>query len=296
MRRISAKVALVVLFLASTLPVSVRAADERRVFVSAVGTDGTPVTELSPGDLTVREDGVAREVLRVQRATGPLTLALLVDTSVAADLAMADIRRGINAFLDTLDPQHEVALISFGERSTLLVDYTTDRDRLRKAAARLHARTGSGAYFLDAVVDAARGLEKREPERPVMVVLTTEGVEFSNRTHTTVLPRLYESGARLHALVIGTGPRANPLADETLHRNMVLDEGTRATGGAREQLLTAISLPSVLTELAKQIQDQWVVTYARPEALVPPERLQVEGAREGLRVRAPTRLAETRTR
>jgi VWFA-related protein len=294
MRRISANLALITVFLASPLPATAVAAQERQVFVSVLDADGAPVTELAPRDLVVREDGVVREVLRVQRATHPLTIALLIDTSTAAETAVADLRRGVNAFLEGLDPKHEVALISFGERSTLLVDYTTDRQRLRQAAARLYPRTASGAYFLDAVVDASHGLQKREPERPVIVALVTEGVEFSNRTHTTVLPRLHESGATLHALVISTGTQASLLEQETLHRNMVLDEGTRTTGGRREQILSPISLPSQLTELAKHLQDEWVVTYSRPDALLPPERLQVEGTREGLRVRARTHLAAQR--
>lgn len=294
MRRISAKVALMALLLASALPTHASAADERQIFVSVRGADGAPVKELAPGDLSIREDGTIREILRVQRATAPLTIAVLVDTSDAADSAIADIRRGMEAFLSALGPAHQVALITFGERSTLVVDYTTDRESLRKAAARLHTRTGSGAYLLDAIVDASRGLQKREPERPVMIAIVSEGVEFSNRTHTTVLPQLYESGAMFHALVVSTGARANPLADEMMHRGMVIDEGTRGSGGERQQLLSSIALPATLNELAAELQNQWVVTYARPEALLPPERLQVQAAREGLTVRARTRLPEKR--
>jgi hypothetical protein len=172
------------------------------------------------------------------------------------------------------------------------VDYTTDRERLREAANRLYPRSESGAYLLDALMDAARGLERREPERPVIVALATEGIEFSNRTYTQVLPRLAESRAAFYALVLDTGTRADPTRDEVRHRDMVIAEGTRASGGKREQLLSAISLPAVMTELAAELQDQWVVTYSRPDALLPPERLQVEAAREGLTVRAPTRLPD----
>ena len=68
-------------------------ARERVAFVSVVDRDsGQPVTELSPADVVVREDGVRREVLRVTRASGPMHIAVLVDNSAAAEPAIPDIR------------------------------------------------------------------------------------------------------------------------------------------------------------------------------------------------------------
>jgi VWFA-related protein len=290
MRRISAKAALTGFLLASTLPVF--AAVEREILVSVLDRNGAPVGDLAPNDLVVREDGVAREILRVRKATEPMTIALLVDDSAAASTATRDIRDGVAAFLDALGPKHEIALITFGERSTLLVDYTRDRAKLKEAANRIFARSAAGAYILDAIADASRGIQRRKPSRPVIVAVLTEGVEFSNQTHETVLRRLYESGAQFHALVLGTGPRADLRLDEVRHRNVVLDEGTRATGGRRDQLLTSIALPGTMKELAAELHNQYVVTYARPDALIPPSRLQVEAKRPDLNVRARTQLKQ----
>ena len=289
-RRISVKVLLIVAATASTLPAPAAAATERRIVISALDLKDAPVTNLTPADITVREDGVAREVLRVQPATAPLTLALLVDDSAAADAAMADLRTGLTAFLDTLDARNEVAFIEFGERPHVLVEYTRDRVRLKTAVSRLFARAGSGAYFLDAIVDAARGLEKRSPERPVIVSVMTEGVEFSTKAYQPVLDRLFASGAQFHAIVLGGEVEANQAADEMRNRNIVLDEGTRGSGGRRDQLLTSQALAGTLKELAGELDHQWVVTYSRPDALIPPTRVQVEAKREGLTVRARTRM------
>jgi hypothetical protein len=229
-------------------------------------------------------------VLRVRKATSPLTIALLIDDSAAASSAVADMRLGLMAFLDALDPKAEVALITFAERSTLLVDYTRDRERLKKGVQRVFSRQGSGAYFLDAISDAARGLEKRAPERPVILSVMTEGVEFSTLTYQTVLERLFASGAQFHALVLGSEVRADPAQDEIRNRNIVLDEGTRGTGGRRDQLLSSISIGPALKDVAADLQHQWVITYARPESLIPPDRVQIETRRPGLTIRGRTRL------
>ncbi|MBI2219586.1 MAG: hypothetical protein HYU53_00060 [Acidobacteria bacterium] len=294
MRRKSVKVVLTAVLIASTLPGSAAGAAERNVIISALDAKKAPVGDLTPGDLVVGEDGVAREVLRVRRATAPLSIALLVDDSDAASPAIADIRSGLEAFLGALDAPHEVALVTFGERSTLLVEYTRDRERLTRGALRVFARPQSGAYFLDALTDAARGLEKRAPERPVIVAVVTEGVEFSNRHYPDVLRQLFASGAAFHALVLSGVVRANPVAEEIRNRNVVLDEGTRGTGGRRDQLLSSTALAATLRELAAELQHQWIVTYSRPDTLLMPERLHVEAKREGLTVRARTNLSQTK--
>ena len=293
-RRISVKVLLMAVGIASTLPGLAAAATERTIVISALDQKKAPVTDLTPADITVREDGVAREVLRVQRATTPLTIALLVDDSAAAESAMADVRTGLTAFLDALDARDEVALIEFGERPHVLVDYTRDRARLKNAVGRLFTRDGSGAYFLDAIVDVSRGLEKRAPERAVIVSVMTEGVEFSTRSYQPVLDRLFASGAQLHALVLSGEVQANQAADEMRNRNIVLDEGTRGTGGRRDQLLSSLALGTTLKELASELDHQWVVTYSRPDTLIPPTRVQVEARRDGLTVRARTRMPQTK--
>lgn len=290
MRRKSVNLLLTASLVASTLPVSLAAAAERDLVVSVLNQRGQPVEDFAPADLVVREDGVAREVLRVRKATAPLTIALLVDDSAAASSAVSDMRLGLVGFLGALDPTADVALITLGERSTLVVDYTRDRERLKQGVLRIFARHGSGAYFLEAITDAARGLTKRAPERPVIVSLMTEGVEFSTLAHQSVLPKLFASGAQFHAIVLGAVVRANAQQDEIRNRNVVIDEGTRGTGGRRDQLLSSIAIGAAMKDLANELQHQWVVTYSRPESLIPPERVQVVAKREGLTVRARTRI------
>jgi hypothetical protein len=118
----------------------------------------------------------------------------------------------------------------------------------------------------------------------------TEGVEFSNQTYQTVLRRLDASGAQFHAFVLSGEVQADPSLDEIRSRNIVLDEGTRGTGGRRDQLLSSIAIGPALKEVAAELQHQWIVTYSRPESLIQPDRVQVEAKRPGLTVRARTRL------
>ena len=273
---------------ASLIPARANAqAKPTDIYVSVVNSKGDPVTGLAAADFKVTEDGVAREVLKAAPATEPLTVALLVDDSQALNQDIQMFRDGLKAFIRALSGKGEIALITFGERPVISVDYTTDTKKLEDGASRIFPRPGSGAYLMDAIVEVSNGLQKREAKRPVIVVLMLEDVEFSNRYYQQVLDELDKSRATLD--VVSLGQPAPSTADEIRNRNMVVAEGTERTGGRRDQVLAATGIPGKMKQLADELMNQYVVTYARPETLIPPEKISVTVSRPGATARARTR-------
>jgi VWFA-related protein len=261
-------------------------ARERTLYVSAVDASGKPVAQLGPADVTVREDGMAREVLRVTPAADPMQIALLVDNSVAITNQVTDYRAALKAFLAKFPSPHEVALITFGDRPTIVAEYTSGT-AVASAVDRLFPLSGSGSYVLDAIVDAARGLQKREAQRPIVVVVSSDGVEFSNVTSDPVIESLKAANASLFAVSVD-GARAQREAmrtQEAREREIVYGRGTAETGGRREIILSSMGLQDALLQLADELLHQFKVTYARPTTLIPPEKTVVASAREGVTVR-----------
>jgi hypothetical protein len=258
---------------------------QRAVFVSALDRDGAPVPNLGPSDVVVREDNVAREVLRVVPADEPIQMAILVDDSQYAEQYIRDYRVALTDFITTMtEPldsgaRNEIALVALADRPTILSDYTFDREQLLRGVNRIFASTGSGTYLLDAIIDVSRGVMRRGSRRPVIVALTSEGLELSNRHYNQVLEPLRLSGAALHVVILGR--RVNNAYD----RSMVLDEGPRSTGGRLDTLLTGTALTNYLKGLANELLHQYRITYARPQTLIPPEQVTVSAARPGLTVR-----------
>lgn len=258
---------------------------ERTVYAAVLARDGKPVTDLTARDFIVRENDVEREVLRVSRATDSFHLAVLVDNSEALNPYLLDVRAGLAEFIREMGGQHDIALIGFGQRPTVLVDYTRDVKKLSDGASRIFPETLSGAYLLDAILEVGRGLKKREGGRRAFVVIgTTRGQEFSERYHRYVLDELRDTGATLHVYMIGP---ASPLTDDRAReRSLTLDQGARMTGGRQEDLLASSSLPGKMRELAAEIKNQYAVVYSRPESLIPPDSIDVAVRRPELVVRA----------
>jgi hypothetical protein len=259
---------------------------QKQLYVSVVDQNGAPVPDLGTSDIVVREDNVAREVLRVGAAEEPMQIAVLVDTSQTARNDISHIRQALPPFVEALTRpneagrKNEVAILGFGERPTVMADYSSDPAALKKGIDRLWPLDGAGAYFLDAIVEVVQGFKKREAQRPVIVAIVIEGRELSYRMYDQVLDPLRSSGAPLYAVMIGQP--VNGLSDETRSRNIVVDRGPTESGGAREQLLTSMALAGKLKQLADQLTHQYVVTYARPQTLIPPERVTVGTTKPGL--------------
>jgi hypothetical protein len=184
-------------------------------------------------------------------------------------------------------------MIAVGERPTILIEYTTNRVTLQKGTDRLWSQTGSGAYLLDAIIEVCQDLKKRRAARPVIVAVTIEGPDFSNRLHDQVLAPLSASGAALYVITIG--PSSDGSSDESRERNIVLDEGPRTTGGLRVQLLTSMALGGAFTRLAEELTHQYRVTYARPQSLIPPGHVTVASSTPGLKARGTLINASPRT-
>ena len=260
------------------------AADRQQtVFVSAVDRNGSPVEDLTVDDVIVREDGRLREVLSVVRATDPMDVALLVDTSSAAIGSIQDVRAGVAAFLEALGDGHRVALVTMDSRPTIVVDYTANRERLMEAADGLFALPNTSGTRLDAIVEIARGLDQRDTERVAIVPVVFEGGEQTRFYTDDVLAALERAGVSLHAVTVGefvnTGQEpARSLAE-------VWERGTRDSGGQRLIVRTANALDTVMGRLAAELGAQYRVTFGRPDSLIPPEELEIETNRADLTLR-----------
>ena len=62
----------------------------------------------------------------------------------------------------------------------------------------------------------------------------------------------------------------------------MLDLGPRNSGGIRFDVVTSMGFEGRMQELAKILKSQHQVVYARPDRLIPPEKIEVTTAKAGL--------------
>ena len=257
-------------------------ANERVLYVSAWDENTrAPLTGLGVDAFAVREDGRTREVLRVSPATSPMPIAILVDNSQAARNHITEIRRALTSFVRAVEGLGPISIIGIADRPTVLTDYTTELKQLDAGIGKVFAMPGAGATLLDAIVEVSKGLGRREEDRVAIVMLTTENIEFSNRHYDDVLEELKKGGAQMHAVILNT-PAGVSLSDEARNRASVLDRGPRESGGTRIDVLASQAFQTKMLELAAILKSQHRVVYARPESLIPPEKVEVSATKPGV--------------
>jgi hypothetical protein len=263
-------------------------ARQRILFVSAVSEDGAPLDTLAPEDVVVREDGVAREVLKVTRSTEPVDITVLVDNSLASTKAIQDMRLGLEKFIETFAGPHPITLMTVADRPTVQVKSTTSKPQLIQGAKRLFAQPGSGATMNEAIVEASKAIGKRKPAHAALVMITSFGPEFSDRGFQFALDALADSGATLHVLELQDTVHESSADTNVRDRNIVIDRGTTETGGTRELLLANLSITDGLQKIGRAATTQFEVTYGRPDTLIPARKVEVFSARPTVKVRANT--------
>jgi VWFA-related protein len=268
----------------------------RTVHVSTVDRKEAPVTDLTVADFVLREGGDVREILKVEPATTPLHVAIIVD-----DSGTGIFRVPVANFVNQLLGRAQFAIKHVIGQAVRLVDYTSDVERLREAILRLgvRAETPDGGRVVEAVFDTAK--EVRDFDRPVIVLLTDTHAEYSSLPAHHVLEELQRSGAILHVVAVARLAQLNPssvpfakdkpadLLEHQLDINRVLGDGPKQTGGRRVEIGGLGGTIPELQSVAAQLKQQYLITYLVPAGERLNQRLSVSSKRRGITVRAPSR-------
>lgn len=250
MTRRSCQTLVLVAALVAVIPLTLTAQRTTRlVFVSATDAAGAPVLNLTRADLQVTENGTPREVTRVSRGNAPLRIALLVDSSTAIERMLNSVRTALNAFVDKLPPEHEVAFISTGGQLRVRTPPARDRQLLRTEISRFASGGGANA-FLDTLTEVDRRFLKSAPGQwPVFVIVTTDNGEvrreFNLDQYNAFMQGFVARGGTAHAIIV-RGKEIGPVTDLTL--NLVEN-----TGGLYGAINTDTSLPERLAAIAARL-------------------------------------------
>lgn len=160
---------------------------EVKLHLNIFNSQGFPISGLTSQDITLREDGKEIENFNLSTFTSneePLALVILIDTSgsmkkVGNQDPLGNAVEAATDFVDQLEADDYVALMSFADKVTLLQDLTTNKSYISSSLQSLKA---DGATAMnDAVVDAINLLADRSERRAI--VLITDGRPEGDQTY-----------------------------------------------------------------------------------------------------------------
>ena len=278
--------AIVAALLANPLPAQEPETSEPtiRVDVSVVNIlatvrdrDGGLVASLDKSDFDVREDGKRQEILYFSRETKlPLTLGLLVDSSISQQRLIPDERRAAAAFFEqVLTPQDAAFLVSFDVNVDLLQDVTGSVKFLSQALDRIRVNGGGagsasgpfpqvqsgGTHLFDAVYLAADDVLRTETGRKALILITDGQDHGSMVSRELAIETAQRADVILYAILFydrqfyGWGGSA-------YRGDRVLKDMAEETGGRIFEARNDRDLHSAFEQISNELRSQYSLGYS----------------------------------
>ncbi len=233
----------------------------KRVFVAAVDGAGAPIAGLTAADFQITEDGVARDVTRVTVGEEPMRVVLMVDSSTATASMMNSVRLALNAFVDAVPREHEIAFVTTGGQIRVRTVPSVDRQKLRTEIGRFASEGGANA-FLETMIESDHRFLKIAPTAwPVLVIVTTDNGDTRREPDIARYNRFMNDflgrGGSAHAVVIA-GKQTGPVTD--LAQNLVQN-----TGGLYVSIVVDSGLSERLKDIAGRLAEDHQIMADRYE-------------------------------
>jgi Mg-chelatase subunit ChlD len=188
--------------------------DTDLVTVPLTATDrgGAYITDLSKEEFKITEDDVPQEVAFFGKVAAPFHVVLLLDTSSSTRDKLKEIQRAANTFVDQLQPQDRVKVITFDDQVNDLNDFTSNRDLLHAAINK--TKSGEGTKVYDAI-ELAINMSRRIKGRRA-IVLFSDGMDWhsDHATFEGTVRSLDEEGVVVYPIRYETRATSEALARE----------------------------------------------------------------------------------
>ncbi len=176
--------------------------------IRAVVSDakGAPVRDLEAADVSLTEDRATLQVTRFEKDDRPALVALLIDSSqAAASTYRVEFVAAAKAFIASLPATTRLSVWTAGDRPVKVID---DLSLGEDGASRgIESRLGrvaptGGNTILDALVEAAADLQKKEGGRRIVVFLSGMGPGFSNDNRQGIVDRVLKTGVEVAGVAV----------------------------------------------------------------------------------------------
>ena len=217
-----------------------------------VAKDGVPLKGLSAADFRVREDEVDQAPLTVVPKLTPLNAVVALDTSGSMRQRMADAQTAAKSFIDMLNPEDKVQVLSFA-REVKILSPGGDRPSAKAAIDATMARGDTALY--DALYTSVAML-KDTAGRKVITLLSDgaddngAGKQLSKHSVNDVLALAREVNVPIYTIGVGTE------IDETTLRKVANE-----TGGASLIAPQPQQLKALYAKIGEQLAGQYNIYY-----------------------------------
>jgi Ca-activated chloride channel homolog len=252
------------------------------LYVDARDPNGQQLLGLDRSDFAINEDGTPVEITSFAGGGGPISAVLVIDRSgsMGDDDKLEGAQEAAQAFVESMRPEDQTALIAFNSRSRTVQGFSSDPEALGRQIERLDADGGTALY--DAIIAGVDTLRNAEGRRALIVL--SDGTDC--REPGDDCPAEYGSEASLEEAIDYANAANQPvylvgLGDKARDGDAGIDEGVLQqiasdTSGDYFYAPQGNELAELYTRLAGNIQQEYLLTYTSPRPFYDGTRRDIE--------------------
>lgn len=254
------------------------------IFFTAADSNRRFLSTLKKEDVRILEDGQPQEIFTFQQNLDlPLSIAILIDTSLSEQRTIPDEKAAAQSFLEkVMRPQKdEAAIVTFTGEVTLEQGFTGSLDRLRRAIERVefvppsgyigggvvvggtppisdtNQSTAGSTALWDAVWATSKDLMSASAENTRRtIILLTDGDDTSSQVKLhDAIERAQKADALVYAIGIGDSYRGGV-------DNGSLQKITEKTGGRAYFPRSESELRDAFAQIQRDLREQYLVAYS----------------------------------
>ncbi|MBI2679897.1 MAG: VWA domain-containing protein [Candidatus Solibacter usitatus] len=270
------------------------------VFATVRDKQGKIVRNLTKDDFALDEDSHPQTIRYfAQEINLPLTLGLLIDTSMSQRRVLSQERTASYTFLERVlrEDKDRAFVIHFDREVELLQDLTSSRKKLESALGSVDAaapvqrsaggrpggsgRRGGGTMLYDSVLLASDELMKKQTGRKALILLSdgvdngskvslSTAIESAQRADTLVYsvlfadPDAYGGGGRRGGY--GRGGRGRYPQQSRPDGRKILERLSRETGGGFFEVTKKQSIEQIYDRIEEELRNQYSLGYTSTTA------------------------------
>lgn len=245
------------------LPTFSSAVDVVNLNVSVSDGRDRHVTGLNVGDFRIFEDGVPQQLCVFTQERLPISLAVLVDSSLSMQPNLPAVKTAAQRLVSALGTEDQAEIIQFNHKFSVLQDFTNDRMLLATALRGIRAEGATGVYnALYLTLKDARFRRKNDDLTRQAVVILSDGEDTSSLVSDEQVLQLAKKGNVTVFAISLRQPRASTLDTEAPDRAaFFLTALARDTGGRSYFPAGLAQIDGVYDKIADELRTQYALGY-----------------------------------
>ena len=261
------------------------------VLATVKDKQGRIVHDLTKDDFQVAENGRPQTIKYFSRDSDlPLTIGLMVDTSMSQVHVIGEERAASFRFLDKIlrEDKDQVFVMQFDMTVQTPQPLTSSRQKLEKSLvyvdtptrAELRNQAGGGTLLFDATVNASKNIMAKRQGRKALIVMSDGGENGSDASLNDAIEAAQHADTMIYSILFGgTEGRG------------ILQRMSRETGGGFFEVTKKASIDQIFEVIQAELRGQYSLGYTSdvPVRISEFRKLQLTVKQKGLIVQARDR-------